>query len=240
LTYFILCLHKFCFTHIKIVKGFYPFLVKTLFISEAILNQRCYNLLANKTEEYKMKYLKIISALAVAVIMFSGFWSGESNSTLRKERIMESKKTLELLYKYAPQSRRMIANSYGYATFSNIGVNVILLSAEGGKGLAHNNKTGKNTYMNMGSGGVGVGLGVKDFRAIFLFENKEVFDSFVNSGWEANAQADAAAKVGKKGGALNAAITVAPGIRLYKLTQNGLALQATIQGTKYWKDADLN
>ena len=44
----------------------------------------------------------------------------------------------------------------------------------------------------------------------------------------------------KEGGALNAAITVAPGIRLYKLTQNGLAIQATIQGTKYWKDGDLN
>ena len=56
----------------------------------------------------------------------------------------------------------------------------------------------------------------------------------------ANAQADAAAKAGEDGGALNAAITVAPGIRLYKLTQNGLAIQATIQGTKYWKDGDLN
>lgn len=26
----------------------------------------------------------------------------------------------------------------------------------------------------------------------------------------------------------------------FKLTKNGLALQATIQGTKYWKDGDLN
>ena len=187
-----------------------------------------------------MKHVKLVSILAIFVLMFSGFWSGESNDTLRKERIKDSKNTLKLLYKYAPESKSMIANSYGYATFSNVGVNLILLSAEGGKGLAHNNKTGKNTYMNMGSGGVGLGLGIKDFRAIFLFENKKVFDAFVNSGWEANAQADAAAKAGKDGGALNAAITVAPGIRLYKLTQNGLALQATIQGTKYWKDGDLN
>ena len=43
-----------------------------------------------------------------------------------------------------------------------------------------------------------------------------------------------------EGGALNAIVTVAPGIRLYKLTQNALAIQATIQGTKYWKDGDLN
>ena len=94
--------------------------------------------------------------------------------------------------------------------------------------------------MNMGSGGVGPGLGVKDFRAVFLFKTKKAYDSFVNSGWEANAQADAAIKHKDDGGAINGAITVAPGVRLYKLTQTGLALQATIQGTKYWKDGDLN
>jgi len=187
-----------------------------------------------------MKQFKITTLLLIALLMFSGFWSGKSNSELKKERLSENKINLQLLYKYAPESKKILASSYGYATFSNIGINLILLSAEGGTGLAHNNKNGKNTFMNMGSGGVGFGLGVKDFRAIFLFENKKVFDSFVESGWEANAQADVAVKAGEKGKAINAAITIAPGIRLYKLTQNGLALQATIQGTKYWKDGDLN
>jgi hypothetical protein len=49
-----------------------------------------------------------------------------------------------------------------------------------------------------------------------------------------------AAKYESSGGSLNAAETVASGIRLYKITQNGLALQATVQGTKYWKDKELN
>lgn len=194
-----------------------------------------------------MKKLSLVFALIIFVVMFSGFWSGKSqkeidkeNKQERVERIKTNNETMQLLYKYAPEAKKMVLRSYGYATFSNVGVNLIVFSAEGGKGMAHNNKTGINTYMNMASGGVGLGLGVKDFRAVFLFENKKVFDDFVNSGWEANAQADAAAKYEKGGGALNAAITVAPGIRLYKLTQNGLALQATIQGTKYWKDKDLN
>lgn len=193
-----------------------------------------------------MKYLKIISAL-VFVVMFSGFWSGMSaaeqeqeNQKARQERKNLNTETLKLLYKYAPESKTMIANSYGYATFSNIGVNLILLSAEGGKGIAHNNKIGKDIYMNMASGGLGLGLGIKDFRIVFLFQDKKVFDNFVENGWEANAQADAALKAQEVGGALNASVTVAPGIRIYKLTQSGLALQATIQGTKYWKDGDLN
>lgn len=194
-----------------------------------------------------MKNLKLIVALIITALMLNGFWSGKSdkeikadNNEARKERQETNAQTLNKLYEYAPKAKEMISNAYGYATFSNVGVNLIILSAEGGKGMAHNNKTGKNTYMNMGSGGVGFGLGVKDFRAIFIFESKKVFDNFVNSGWEANAQADAAAKAGEDGGAINAAITVAPGVRLYKLTQNGLAIQATIQGTKYWKDGDLN
>ncbi|MDQ7044363.1 MAG: hypothetical protein Q9M32_00415 [Sulfurimonas sp.] len=187
-----------------------------------------------------MKHIKDIVALVLAVLIFSGFWSGKTNSELQKERIGDSKEILTLLYRYAPESKKIIASAYGYATFSNIGINLVVLSAEGGSGLAYNNITNKITYMNMGSGGLGFGLGVKDFRAIFIFENKKVYDNFINSGWEANAQTDVAAKVGKDGGAINAAITVAPGIRLYKLTQNGLAIQATIQGTKYWKDSDLN
>lgn len=175
-----------------------------------------------------------------AIIMFSGFWSGTTNAQKRMERLQSSNETLELLYKHAPESKEMIAHAYGYATFSNVGINLILMSAEGGIGVAHANSSGNNIYMNMASGGVGFGLGVKDFHAVFIFENKTVFDRFVNEGWEANAQADAAAKYKEKGDAFGAAITIEPGIRLYKLTQNGLALQATIQGTKYWKDADLN
>jgi len=194
-----------------------------------------------------MKKLKLIITLSLSVIMFSGFWSSkpdqeikDENNKARLERKQTNQETLKKLYKYDPKAKEMIARSYGYATFTNFGVNLILFSAEGGKGLAYNNKTKKYTYMNMASGGVGLGIGVKDFRAIFLFKDKEVFDNFVESGWEANAQADAAAKAGDDGGALNGAITIAPGIRLYKLTENGLAVQATIQGTKYWKDGDLN
>jgi lipid-binding SYLF domain-containing protein len=187
-----------------------------------------------------MKKIGLVAALMLAVVMFSGFWSGENTNQLRNERIQLSHETLNMLYKYAPEAKSMVANSYGYATFANVGVNALFFSVEGGKGLAKVNSNGNITYMNMASGGVGFGLGIKDFRIVFLFETKKAFDFFVQHGWEANAQADAAAKIRGDGGALNAAITVAPGVRIYKLTENGLALGATIQGTKYWTDGDLN
>jgi len=94
--------------------------------------------------------------------------------------------------------------------------------------------------MKMVSGGIGVGLGVKDFRGVFVFTTEAALRRFTEDGWDASGQADAAAKSGKKGDAFAGAIDVAPGIKLYQLTEHGLALQATIQGTKYWRDDELN
>ena len=184
----------------------------------------------------------ILAAIA-AVLFFAGFSgtaAAESSAAKRQDILKMRSETLAKLYKVHPAARGKIHGSVGYAVFSNVGINLILLSAAGGSGVAHDNRTGRDIYMKMVSGGVGFGLGVKDFRGVFVFSTGKAFKQFVNSGWEASAQADAAAKSGTKGGAAAGAITVAPGVELYQLTENGLALQATIQGTKYYKDDDLN
>jgi lipid-binding SYLF domain-containing protein len=93
--------------------------------------------------------------------------------------------------------------------------------------------------MKMGEVGLGLGLGVKDFRAVFVFDNQATFNRFVESGWEFGAHADAAAKAKDKGGAVGGEVLI-DGITIYQLTESGLALQATIKGTKYWKDDELN
>ncbi len=186
---------------------------------------------------------RTLLAAISAVMLFFGI-AGSALAASREEQRNEIRKmrseTLARLYKVHPAARADIQRAAGYAVFSNVGVNLIFLSAAGGSGVAHNNQTGKDTYMKMISGGLGIGLGVKDFRGVFVFSNQKVFKRFVESGWEASAQADAAAKSGEKGGAAAGAITVAPGVDLYQLTETGLALQATIQGTKYYKNDDLN
>lgn len=187
-------------------------------------------------------HLNLFSMIALATILlgFAGSALSASAEEQRNEIRKMRKDTLAQLYKVHPAARASVQKAAGYAVFSNIGINLIFFSAAGGSGVAHDNRSGKDIYMKMLSGGIGLGLGVKDFRGVFVFSNSDVFNQFVNSGWEANVQADAAAKSGEKGGAATGAITVAPGINLYQLTENGLALQATIQGTKYYKDDDLN
>lgn len=191
------------------------------------------------TPPYRMPVLAAV-ALGVFLSCFSGLACAATAEEKRAEIRRMRSETLEKLYKVHPLAKVAIKNSVGYAVFSNIGINVILLSVGGGSGIAHDNRTNKDIYMNMVSGGFGLGLGVKDFRGVFVFATDKAFRQFVESGWDADLQADAAAKAGTKGGAFAGAITVAPGVELYQLTETGLALQATIQGTKYFKNKELN
>lgn len=184
-----------------------------------------------------MKKALTVALLALAL---SANAFAEDPAARRAEIHKRTSETLGKLYKVHPAARAKVGGAYGYAVFTNLGVNLVLLSVAGGSGLAHDNHTGRDTYMKMLSGGVGLGLGVKDFRGIFVFKTRYAFNKFVDEGWEGGGHADAIAKAGDKGGAAEGAITVAPDVELYQLTENGLALEATIQGTKYFKDSDLN
>jgi hypothetical protein len=67
-----------------------------------------------------------------------------------------------------------------------------------------------------------------------------VLDKFINSGWEIGAQATASAKAGDKGLSYQGAVSVAPGVWLYQVSGDSLALELTAKDTKYYKDDELN
>lgn len=146
---------------------------------------------------------------------------------------------LQDLYAIKPSVKAQIAAAPGYAVFSNANISVIFASFSGGYGVVKNNHTGKHTYMNMGEVGVGLGAGVKDFRVVFVFHKEDSMQRFVEQGWAFGGQADAAAKAGDKGAAVGGE-AMFDNVTVYQLTESGLALQATLKGTKYWKDAELN
>ncbi len=148
--------------------------------------------------------------------------------------------TLERLYRTQPSSKKAIEKAAGYAVFSNFGLKIFFAGGGSGKGLAVNNKTGKPTFMKLVEVQAGLGMGVKKFRLIWVFENQGDLESFINSGWEFGGQATAAAQASGEGGALAGAMSIKPGVWLYQLTDDGLALELTAKGTKYYKDNNLN
>jgi hypothetical protein len=55
------------------------------------------------------------------------------------------------------------------------------------------------TYMKIAEVQAGIGMGVKKFKLVWVFETEKAPNEFVNSGWEFGAPATAAAKTGDKG-----------------------------------------
>ena len=147
---------------------------------------------------------------------------------------------LAAVYKAQPSARKAVESAAGYAAFSNFGMKILVAGGGSGKGIAVNNKTKATTYMKMAEIQAGLGFGAKKFQVVWVFETDAGLNDFVNSGWEFGAQATAAAKSGDKGAAYQGAVAVAPGVWIYQVTDNGLALELTAKGTKYYKDSDLN
>jgi len=158
------------------------------------------------------------------------------------QQYLEFRRTqvLDELYDLRPEAKQELKRAEGYAVFTNFGLKVLFVGGAAGRGIVHDNKTGDDVYMRMAQANVGFGLGIKDFRAVFVFHDRKVLENFVNSGWSFGGEVDAAVKGADAGAAASGAIRVAPGLRVYQLTENGLALDVGISGTKYWKDGYVN
>lgn len=192
----------------------------------------------------------------------------EKQANVRKQR----DEMLAELYTSKPEMKDRLKKAVGYATFKMTDVNLFMLASANGYGLLADNKTGKETFMRVASLGGGVGMGVKDIRVIFVFNDPKVMKQFLEQGWQFGGKADAAAKYqdtgvsaeqnvkanvdfrqgtvaaggstdvrgGTEKESEKAGVSVGGAMEIYQFTQSGVALQATVQGTKYWKDSKLN
>jgi lipid-binding SYLF domain-containing protein len=158
----------------------------------------------------------------------------------QKEIRAMAQDTLQRLYKADPRTVPAVKHAAGYAVFSNLGIKILVAGSGNGKGLAVNNKTKRETFMKMIELQAGLGMGVKKFQVVFVFDNEKALDSFVNSGWQFGGQTTAAAKNGDKGVAMAGAVSVSDGVWIYQLTDKGLAIEITAKSTKYYKDDSLN
>ncbi len=148
--------------------------------------------------------------------------------------------TLAQLYQKHPEARSEIAGSAGYAIFSNINTNIIFITTSGGYGVATNNASRHQTFMRMAGFGVGLGAGVRDMRLIMIFNKAHDLESFIDNGWDLSGQAGASAQSSDQGGHVNASKSIDFDIKTYQITQAGLSVEATIDGTKFWQDEELN
>lgn len=190
--------------------------------------------------------MKMTDKLICAMLLLAQMWmagtvlAADSKEAQRAEIRKSSQSILNQLYKIQPSARKVVDASVGYAVFSNFGMKIFFAGGGSGHGLVFDKATQRETFMKMVEVQAGLGLGVKKFKAVFVFQDKEKLNAFVNSGWEATAQTTAAAIDGNKGMSIQGAVSVSPGVWVYQITDQGLALDATIKGTKYYKNDELN
>ncbi|MEI8244594.1 MAG: YSC84-related protein [Lentisphaerota bacterium] len=189
-----------------------------------------------------MNKIVMLMAGMSLVAGLSGCLSPSGDNMAEKRMTMQkmSDDSLPIFYARYPALKEKISNAAGYAIFNDFGLQIFLPSTESGWGMVYNKTTGEKTYMKMFSLGCGFGLGARDFRALFVFKNQDNIAQFINSGWGLGVQANAVFRFGEVGDGASAAAEVSPGVTLYKITRNGIALQATVQGTKIWGNDDMN
>ncbi|MGB6190209.1 MAG: hypothetical protein WBF70_16800 [Aeromonas molluscorum] len=139
------------------------------------------------------------------------------------------------LFNEQPSAKLLFDNAYGYAVFDSRKFS-LMLSTNQGAGVAVSRQDNNRTYMKMFGGGLSAGLGGKFYQQVILFEDKARFDAFVHQGWEATSEVGAVA--GEESAGLTAKYN--GGMAIYQIGEKGLLLAASIAGSKYWLDDDLN
>ena len=184
--------------------------------------------------------VRILAAYLVALISFASVASAASVDERRQSIRTTANETLEKLYDIHPTAKQAIQHAAGYAVFKISDVKLVFFGGGGGKGIAVNNKTGKEVFMKTGDLQIGLGLGIKTFSVIFVFESQQAFNNFVNDGWDVGGQATMAATDSVSGGSLQGAISAGQDVWMYQLTDKGLEASLTFRGIRYYRDSSLN
>jgi lipid-binding SYLF domain-containing protein len=186
--------------------------------------------------------MKRVLVCMLAVVLVASFTMASAEEGKKKKASVKRSEidsmageALVELTNSSKSASKLLEQAYGYAVFDNLKI-AIGVSGGGGTGVAVAKDGSERVYMKMGTAGVGVGLGGQKYQVIFLFESQKKFRSFVDTGWTAEAGAQAAA--GTEG--VSAETTFHDGIAIYKITDKGLMASADVSGTKYWKHKKLN
>lgn len=189
-----------------------------------------------------MRTYSLLLSLLLIGLMVSACARPKGDTPQEKRAFVQQMKNdaLAELYAQKPYTKELIQNAAGYAVFSNFNTQLLVIGSGNGYGVAVNNATGDNIYMKMAEGGVGLGVALKDFREVIVFNNRAVFNQFITEGWSYGAQGDAAAKYKDDGGATSAEVPLDSDVVVFQMTKDGIALRANIGASKVWIDDELN
>lgn len=186
-----------------------------------------------------MTIRRLVGLALLALPLLAGGAFAADKAAKQAEVVKKTQAALERFYKAKPELKAKVAKAPGYGVFTTYGFSFVI-GGEGGGGIVHDNKTKKNTYMNVGGASAGLQLGASQTEVLMIFKTAAQMNKFIESGWEAggSATASAGASGATAGGGREA--TTKDDAETYTLTKNGLEAGLAVGGAKFWKDKDLN
>ena len=115
----------------------------------------------------KIFFRAFASSLIVMLISTMAMADVESDRASVREA---TNATLEKLFATQAGSKEVVQGAAGYAVFSNFGMKILLAGGGTGKGIAINNKTKAETFMKMAEVQAGLGLGIKSYNLVWVFQ----------------------------------------------------------------------
>ena len=174
--------------------------------------------------------------LAALSIFAAGAAQAQDDAAERRAELdANANETLQRMYSSVEGSKALFDEAAGYAVFSATKAG-FGISGGGGSGVAVDKGAGEAVYMKMAMGGVGFTYGAEQYDVVMLFQNTDRLKAFIDGGWDAGAAAEASA--GGNSAAAGAAFI--DGAAVFTLTGTGAMASASVSGTRFWVDEDLN
>lgn len=186
--------------------------------------------------------LPLLAALIGSLSALNGCASPEGTTRMETQNYIQQMRdnALTRLYNIAPEARNEVAMAPGYAVFDARKAQILITTTGNAYGIVHDNQTGVDTYMSAFSAGAGLGAGIKDFKAVVVFKNRQVMNDFINSGWVFGATGGAEAKSSTGGGSVSESAAFDSRLKIYTFTNQGLMAGASLNGVRVWKNEKLN
>jgi lipid-binding SYLF domain-containing protein len=180
----------------------------------------------------------LVIGTALAPLLISGAYA-QDKAAKQAEVKAKAMQTLQEFYQADAKIKDAVGKAPGFAVFTTYGLSFGLGGA-GGKGIAHDAKSKKDTYMDIAQASAGFQIGASDTRYLFVFKDAKSMTDFVDKGWDASVGAGAGAGTGKDDANVKAGAIAFTGGTAYVLTKAGLQAGVALGGSKVWKDKDLN
>jgi len=186
-----------------------------------------------------MTLQRLLGLGVLSLSLLAGGAFADDKAAKQAEVLKSTQAAMERFYKTKPELKSAVDKAPGYGIFTTYGVS-FLIGGSGGTGLVRDNKTKKNTFMNVGGASAGLQLGASQTELLIVFKTAAAMNKFIDSGWEASGSvtASAGASGATAGGGMGS--SAMEDANTYTLTKTGLEVGLAGGASKFWKDKDLN